>query len=321
MNGCVPDEPTLRRLIAEIEAAPPRPHHSALLANAARLLPDCEFRFALTRGGWYRPGGLIRPDGERVADDIEAWIETALAECGGDLAECLDRHAGEELLATRHAGHSHYFIGTYGPGVADFMQLEVEELQEVLDRRLIDPDNLPADQAELSEPMKPLTVPAQPVGRPYYRYRRLTDLRQVLAGQSAPGTEPSPLARFLEQWEHSRASERGHFSDHWIVALREHQDRYRNRVLSATPVSRHARVLKSFHWHPDARGTDLGDQVHAYDRTAGFPSAWYFNMVAGGLVPQDIAQALKADLEAGYGYLPDDGIRLLNQWLEQPYTV
>jgi len=321
MNGCVPDEPTLRRLIGEIEAAPPRPHHSALLASVARLVPDCEFRFALTRGGWYRPGGIIRPDGERIAEDLESWAEEALAECGGDLMECLDRHAGEGLLATRHAGRSHYFVGAYGPGVADFMQLEVEELQEVLDRRLIDPDNPPADLAELTEPMAPLVVDAQPVGRPYYRVRRLTNLRQVLAGSPAPGTEPSPLARFLGEWENSRANRRGHFCEYWIVALREHQDRYRNTVLTATPVSRHARKLKPFHWQPEARGTALAEQVQSYDRVAGFPGAWYFHMVAGGLVPHAIAYALKSDLAEGYSYLPEDGIRLLEHWVERPYTV
>lgn len=318
MNGCLPDEPTLQRIVTEIEAAPPRPHHSALLAAVGRLVPDCEFRFALTRGGWYRPGGVIRPDGERVADDLETWAEASLAECGGDLMECLDRHAGEALLATRHAGLSHYFVGAYGTGAADFMQLEVEELQEVLDRRLIDPDDPPADLAELTDPLKPLTVAAQPVGRPRYRYRRLTDIRGILAGQVAPGAEPSPLARFLEEWESLGG---GRFSDHWIMALREHTDRYGNTVLDATPVPRHARKLKTFHWHDEARGIALGDQVHAFDRSAGFTGAWYFHMVAGGLVPHAVAYALKADLSEGFGYLSDAAIRLLDSWVERPYAA
>jgi hypothetical protein len=321
MNGCLPDEPTLRRFIAEIETAPPRPHHSALLANTARLVPDCEFRYALTRGGWYRPGGLIRPDGERIADDLERWAEEALAECGGDLMECIDRHAGEDLLATRHTGRTHYFVGAYGPGVADFMQLEVEELQEILDRRLVDPANPPADLSELTEPMSPLVVDAQPVGRPHYRFRRITDIRQVLSGQIGPAGEPAPMARFMDEWAHSRAGAKGHFSEHWIVALREHTDRYRNAVLSAAPVSRHARALKPFHWHPEARGLALGEQIRAYDRAAGYPVAWYFHMVAGGLAPHAIAYALKADLADGFRYLSDAETHLLDSWLERPYTV
>ncbi|PIV88048.1 MAG: hypothetical protein COW48_08215, partial [Hydrogenophilales bacterium CG17_big_fil_post_rev_8_21_14_2_50_63_12] len=87
MNSCVPDESTVQRLIAEIEASTPRPHHASLLAITARLIPECPCRFALTRGGWYRSGGLIRDDGERVADKLEDWVSRELAACGDDLGE------------------------------------------------------------------------------------------------------------------------------------------------------------------------------------------------------------------------------------------
>lgn len=321
MNGCLPDEATLQRLSTEIETAPPRPHHSALLARLAELLPGCDFRFALTRGGWYRPGGLIRPDGTRVTDDLERWAETELAGCGGDLAECIERHDGAGLLATRHTGRSHYFVGAYGPGAADFVQLEIEELQEVLDRRLLDPASPPTDLMELTDPVAPLCVDPLPVARPYYRFRRLTDIRQVLARQCNPGDGRAPLARFMEEWERSQAAVRGHFSDRWVIAIREHQDRYRNPVLSASPVPRHARKLKTFHWHDAARGVELADQILRFDRVAGYPSAWYFHLVAGGLVPRTLAYALKSDLDDGFSYLPEAGMQLLNEWVGQPYGI
>lgn len=321
MNGCLPDEPTLQRLSSEIEAAPPRPHHSALLASLASLLPGCEFRFALTRGGWYRPGGIIRPDGERVTDDLERWAEAELEACDNDLAEYLERHAAEALLATRHSGRSHYFVGVYGTGAADFVQLEIEELQEVLDRRLVDPDHPPTDLAELTDPTEPLSLDAQPVGRPYYRFRRLADMRRILARQFNPGPAQPPLVRFMAEWEQSQAGARGHFADRWVIGIREHQDRYRNAVLSASPIARHARKLKTFHWHPEASGTVLADQLQAFDRVAGYPLAWYFHLVAGGLVPRTIAYAVKADLEQGFSYLPEIGTRLLDRWVVEPYGV
>ena len=139
MYGCLPDPSPRLRLRNSLEASPPRPHHSALLAALAELLPNCEFDCALTRGGWYRPGGLIGPEGRRVADDLESWAEQQLTDCGGDLAECVERHAGADLLATRYVGRSHYFVAAYGAGAAEFLQLEVEGLQEVFDRRLFDP--------------------------------------------------------------------------------------------------------------------------------------------------------------------------------------
>lgn len=321
MNSCVPDEATVQRLIAEIKASTPRPHHASLLAVAERLIPDCPFRFALTRGGWYRSGGLIGADGERVADKLEDWVARELADCGDDLGEFLDRHAGHELIATRHTGRTHYFVASYGPAPSQFLQLEVEEMQEVLERRLWDAAAPPGDAQELIEPIKPAGVPAQAVGAPYYRFRRLTDLRQVVARLHSPiGSVPS-LTRFMQEWAGSRPDSATHFSEHWIIALREHHDRYNNAVLTATPVSRHARELKPFHWDSELRGLDAARQLQAFDRAAGYPGAWYFHLVAGGLTPRDMAFAVMQDIDSGFGYLGDAGTAMLRGWLREPYSV
>jgi hypothetical protein len=319
MNCCVPDESTMQRLIAEIEASTPRPHHASLLAVAARLIPDCPFRSALTRGGWYRSGGLLSADGERVADNMEAWVTRELAECGDDLGEFMDRHGEGELVVTRHTGRTHYFTAQYGQDPAQFLHLEVEELQEVLDRRLWDAASPPGDTQELVNPLRPASVPAQAVGTPHYRFRRLTDMRQVVSRLSGPiGRTPS-LIRFMREWAGSRAGE--HFCEHWIVALREHHDRYNNVVLTATPVSQDARAIKSFHWNSELRGLDAARQLQAFDRAAGYFGAWYFHLVAGGLTPRDMAFAAMQDIESGYGYLGDLETALLQGWLREPYSV
>lgn len=329
MNRCVPDESTVQRLIAEIEASTPRPHHASLLAVTERLLPDCAWRFALTRGGWYRAGGLIRADGERLADNLEDWLTHELNTCGDDLGEFLDRHADEELLVTRHTGRTHYFVLPYGSEPAEFLQLEVEELQEVIDRKLWDPAAPPADLQELSEPIKPLLAPAQVVGKPYYRFRRLTDIRQVISRLPAPFGELHPLDRFLHEWRASRAGmqsgdgTRGgkHFSEHWVIALREHHDRYHNAMLNAAPVSLHARQLKSFQWNETLTGLDAGRQFEAFDRAAGYTGAWYFHLITSGLTPRNMAFTALHDIEAGFGYLGDLDTALLYGWLHKPYTL
>lgn len=313
MNGCPPDEPTLQRFIAEIAVLLPRPHHSALLTRANELLPECEFRHVLSRGGWYRPGGVVAADGERLSDDIEAW-----AEAQSDDPEWLESLTDLKLMVTRHAGKTHYFVACYGAAPADFLQLEVEELQEVIDRLLINPESPPADLAELLEPLQAAALDAQAVAAPYYRFRRLTDMRQVMLRQPLVNGEASPLTRFMEEWQR-RAAPR--FSAHWIVGLREHQDRYRNKVVSASPVSLAARKLKSFHWVADVQGLALADQIHAFDRAAGYVGAWYFHMVAGGLVPRDVAYAAARDLEAGFDYLAEADEKLLAGWLDKPYAV
>jgi hypothetical protein len=68
MSIYTPDETTLHNLAVEIDATPPRPHHSALLEIANRICTGCNFRYALNRGGWYRSGGIVAADGTRIAE-------------------------------------------------------------------------------------------------------------------------------------------------------------------------------------------------------------------------------------------------------------
>ena len=331
MNSCAPDDATLQQLIAEIEASSPRPHQSALLAVGERLIPNCPCHFALTRGGWYRAGGLIRADGDRLADNLNDWLTQEMDACGDDLNEFFDRHADKDLLVTRHTGRTHYFVVPYGPEPAEFLQLEVEELQEVLDRKLWDPDAPPGDPLELGEPIKPLLAQPQVVGKPYYRFRRLTDIRHVISRLPAPIGDLHPLDRFLHEWRASRTGTqigdgtRGcsgkHFSEHWVIALREHHDRYNNVLLNATPVSLHARQLKSFQWNETLTGLEAGRQFEAFDRAAGYTGAWYFHLITSGLTPRNMAFTALHDIEAGFGYLGDLDTALLYGWLHKPYTL
>ena len=46
------NDETMKRLAADIEKISPRPHHSALLGIAGRILPDCTFKIALSLMGY-----------------------------------------------------------------------------------------------------------------------------------------------------------------------------------------------------------------------------------------------------------------------------
>lgn len=320
MSIYTPDETMLRTLAKEIESIPPRPHNSALLEIANRIRPGCTFRQALDRGGWYRSGGVIAADGTRIADSLESWAKSELEVCG-DMAELVECHADSGLLVTRHTGRTHYFVAPYGPAPADFLQLEVEELQEVLDRNLIDPDAAPEDMQELLEPMSPSEIDAQAVGAPRYRFRRIIDVRQALAKVSLADRRDAAMPRLLSEWAHSSATARGHFSDHWVIGLREHLDRYRNPVLSASLVSRHARALKPFQWNIELSGVEMSAQLQAFDRAAGYASAWYFHLVTSTLTPPNIAYAVAHDLESGFSYLPETEVALVKNWVAAPYSI
>ena len=315
------DETTLNDLAKDIEAIPPRPHHSGLLEIANRICPGCTFRYALNRGGWYRPGGLINAEGIRIAESLGTWAKIELANCDGDMGELVERNADKGLLVTRHTGRTHYFVAAYGQAPSDFLQLEVEEMQEVLDRKLIDTSKPPEDMQELTEPITPEVLEGQAVAAPRYRFRRLIDMRQTVARTASAESQSAGLPRLLSEWAHSSAALRGHFSDHWIVALREHQDRYRNPVITASLVSRHARELKPFQWNPELSGVEMNAQLQAFDRAAGYTSAWYAHLIAGTITPPKVAYAVARDMEAGFRYLPDTEAELLKNWISAPYSV
>jgi hypothetical protein len=321
MSIYTPDETTLSNLADEIGKISPRPHHAALLETANRICTGCTFRYALNRSGWYRPGGVIKADGTRITDNLESWAKAELKSCGGDMHELVDRYLDEGLLVTRHSGRTHYFVAAYGPAPSDFLQLEVEELQEVVDRTLLNADALPEDIQELIEPLHPEALDAQVVGAPRYRFRRLIDMRQTIARVSSSEKRNAGLTRMLDEWRHSSAAARGHFSDHWIVALREHQDRYRNPVLSVSLVSRHARELKPFQWNVELSGVEMLSQLQSFDRAAGYAGAWYAHLVADTITPPKVAYAVARDLEAGFSYLPDTEAALVKSWVAAPYSV
>jgi hypothetical protein len=264
---------------------------------------------------------VITGDGQRIADSLETWAKAELELCADNIGELLDRYSERDLLVTRHTGRTHYFVSAYGAAGADFLQLEVEELQEVLDRKLIDPDNLPEDFQEFIEPISPVEIEAQAVGASRYQVRRLVDMRQMVQRVAVGNGRSSNLQRILTEWSYSAAATRGHFCDHWIAGVREHQDRYRNPVLSVSLISRHARELKTFHWNLELMGVEMGAQLHAFDRAAGYPAAWYFHLVAGTITPPKIAYAVAQAWVAGFSYLPDTEVALLRGWLEAPYSV
>ena len=316
-----PDAKTLQHLIDIIETTPPRPHHGALLAAMGQVLPSVAFRHVHSLGGWHRVGGVLGADGNSLGRDLEAWVDAELARCGDDFAQFVDRYADAGLLVTRHTGRTHYFTAPYGPAAEDFWQLEVEELQEVLDRKLIDPEQPADDRQELVEPIHRAKVDAHPVGSPRYHFVRLVDIRQVLARQGAPVDGVSPLARFMSEWSESRAADRGHFCEHWLITGLDHYDPSATKPFTAIPMSVHSHALKPFQWDLNKTGVDLGNQVRDFDRAASYPCAWYFHCVASDLVPATLTVAIKNDMDSGFDYLAEKDICLLKTLMANPYRI
>ncbi|MBI5901568.1 MAG: hypothetical protein HZB40_20400 [Rhodocyclales bacterium] len=294
----------------------------ALTRELAALAPDLAFREVLVRGGWYRLGGVVDAAGRRLADDLERWAESELAAHGDDMAALCEDHAGRGLRATRLNGRTRYLVAATGSGATDFVQLEIEELQEVACHPLFADDALPIGIEELVDPRHadPDCAGApQPLGPPVLGLRRLTPMGLFLDRMRAQKPEAQPVHRFLWAWEHSSAGAATQFSNHWVIAVREHLDRYRQTLLNATPVAALNGTAPKFAASFGLQGLALHDALARHDKAVGYPMAWFFHMLTTRSAPHALARAVIDDLQAGFRYLPDRDAAVVKDWLYQPY--
>jgi hypothetical protein len=285
----------------------------------ARIAPELTFREVLSRGGWYRLGGVVDADGRHVADDLEHWAQKELAARDDDLAAFAAAHEGRGLRATRVTGKTHYWVARTGPGATCFLQVELEELQEVVCHPLFADEAVPGSIEELVDPRD--RGPAKPsaLGLPFYALRRVTDMADFLSGMRAQKTEPQAIHRFTADWERSSAGHASEFHNFWVVVVREHLDSFRQPLRSATPVAAVNGSPPRFEAIFGQRGLALADALHHFDRQVGYPMAWFFQMLTTKTVPHAVPAVVMEDVQGGYSYLPDRDVAVLRDWLHRPY--
>ncbi|MDD5298103.1 MAG: hypothetical protein PHU46_14430 [Rhodocyclaceae bacterium] len=301
--------------LAPVSAGP-----GALLKELAGGIPDWQFRHVFCRGGWYRLGGVLARDGSRVSDNLESWAQDALDERDGDFAELAEDFAGQSLFATRLVGRTHYLISPAGDGPTDFLQLEIEDLQEVRGHQLFSGDSPPSSLEELVDP-RGAAGPIRPVGMAHYRFRRLVHVGSVLARMLAQRPEPAPIHRMTADWGASSAGQTSAFHNHWVVALGEHLDRYQQTLYRAQPFATLAGEPPEFGAGAGTSGLSLHEALVAFDRAVGYPMAWYFHLLSSKAVPHWVAQAVVEDALAGFAYLPQKDVEVVRGWLHRPYAV
>lgn len=306
--------PNVDELAEGIARLPPRPHHTTLLSYLSTYWPEAQFQHRFTRTGWFRSGGVRHQDGTLISQNIESWLETSLRQ-SGDFEQLLMDLEALQPLVTRFNGVTHFFTASYGNAPEACWQLEVEELQEVMDRHLLNPAATePLDVSDLTDPLHPATLDGQPVGFPVYRLGSLINLHLALAvAVNAPS-----LQRFFNEWSESRLPD---FHHHWFFQRQEVQNHYGVQALRLLPQAIKADALREHSWDLNANATEMADQLRSFDKTAGFFGAWYFCMVTGNLVPKALAERLQHDWINNYRYISERQSLWIHKWLHQPYSL
>lgn len=298
--------------------------HELLLQKLEQIYPELNFGHVLTRGGWHRTGGVLNKQGERVTDRLAEWVET---ESAGDVNEFIDKYLGAGYIVTGFTGKTSYFVASTGEHACDFIQLEVEELQEVTNHELLGGESLPDDIEDISNPMDTKKLPAEPVGEPGYTFRRITSISDFMQAmsegirldESRPDEKAITMRRFMDDWDRSSAKEYGAFCYHWVLSLQEYTDAYGEPVMQARPVSTFTGELPKYKINDADRGTRLANLIHDFDHDVGFPMAWYFYMLSHSAVPHQLAEAIHKDLMGAYAYLPAKDLKVVKDWYKQPY--
>jgi len=273
-------------------------------------------RHVLTRSGWHRLGGVVDRAYGRVADNILHW-----AEHDGDVDRLMEKCAAAGYFATRLQGCTHYFVAPWEDGSDDFLQIEVEELQEVLDHPLVDPDWYPESIAEFVDPLELPRLAPEPIGDARYVFRRVVRINEFLQGLDPARHSTVRLRRFFADWGRSSAGQACTSCGlHWALALREMPLADGGASFSAKPVATFDPATIELRRPDGLAGAVLANWLHRVDLAAGYPFAWYFLMLASRLVPVSVGEQVQRDLHSGFDYLPERDVRVVTDWAADPYT-
>jgi hypothetical protein len=167
-----------------------------------------------------------------------------------------------------------------------------------------------------------------PVGLPFYHFPpgiaiqhigALIPPAQAHAGAKTGTRRHPPHARSTGQ--KVSASNTSAYHNHWVIATREHLDRYHQSVFRAQPIATLAGAAPDFDASAGTSGLKLNDALTHFDRETGYPMAWYFHMLTSKAVPHWVAQTVVEDSLAGFAYLPQRDVDVVRSWLHRPYSV
>jgi len=296
------------------------PHDQNLIQRLQAAYPELPIKLARRGHAWYRLGGVIRPDGQRIAAELNEWAERTYIGCGQNFNTLMELCETQRYLATRHKGMTLYLVAQTGPAAEDFVQIEVDRTQEYAYRALVDEEHPPEDVEELVDPVAPMPFESFSVGEARYAYRRKTDVRVFMEEFDRHRADTHPVRRFMHDWNRSSADLKQVFCDYWSLRLSQHLGRHGERLMNVEIVLNRQKDLPVLEDTLGKKGKALASRLSRFDSQAGFPMAWYFYMVKG-LVTSLVGLDVQRDLEKDYGYLADRDAAVLLDWINEPYQV
>jgi hypothetical protein len=292
-----------------------------LLSKLQSLNPDYPIRLARTGEEWYRLGGIVDMDGNRIANDLVEWTERTYIECGKNLQTLIDYAREQKLIATRQTGNTLHFVVQTGSKAEQFTQIDIDKTREMSDRLLVNGHNPPEDLEEFIDPLEPECIEPSCTESPRYSYRRKTDVAVFMEEINKYHIEEHPVQRFMDDWNRSSALLKAVLSDDWIVRPFRHTGRFGEQQINVEIVNTQQKNVPQLEGIHGKKGVSLQQLLTRFDRHAGYPFAWFFYMVKGKLVSTDSGVAVFKDISGDFSYLPERDVAVLKDWINTPYSV
>src|SRR5664279_5151936 len=203
-----------------------------LLSTLQSLNPDYPIRLAKTGEEWYRLGGIVDMEGNRIASDLIEWTERTYIECGKNLQTLIDHARKQKLIATRQTGNTLHFVVQTGSKAEQFIQIDIDKTHEMSDRLLVSEYNPYDDLEEFIVSLEPECIEAFCIGTSRYSYRRKTDVAIFMDEINKYHIEEHPVQRFMDDWNRSSALQKAVLSDDWIVRPFRHTGRFGEQIIN-----------------------------------------------------------------------------------------
>ncbi|MGY6277203.1 hypothetical protein [Methylomonas sp. MgM2] len=292
-----------------------------LLQRLQGLVPDYPVQLALTGDEWYQLGGVVDTDGQRIANDLTEWVERTYLECGQNLQTLIDYSIEQKFIATKLTGKTLYFVIQTGDNAEDFTLIEIDKIQEVSDRMLVNEHRPPEDLEEFIDPLQPFSIESFGFGYSRYVYRRKSDVKLFMDVVNERYPNKHPVQRFMDDWNRSSAGQKYRMSNDWIIRPYWHTGRFGEKIVNVELVNTNPNNLPQLEILTGKKGCALSNVLNRFDRQVGYPFAWYFYMLKGKLVSTHSADSVYRDISGDFAYLPQRDEAILKDWIANPYNV
>jgi hypothetical protein len=299
----------------------PDQNDESLLAELQALNPAYPIRLARTGEEWYRLGGIVDMDGNRIANNLIEWTERTYIGCGRNLQTLIDHARDQKLIATRQTGNTLHFVSQIGSKAEQFVQIDIDKIHEMSDRLLVTEHNPPEDLEEFIDPLDPECIQTSWLGTPRYSYRRKADVSIFMDEINKYHPDEHPVQRFMDDWNRSSAQQKAVLSDDWIIRPYRNTGRFGEQIINVEIINTQQKNVPQLENIDGKKGVSLHNLLTRFDRQAGYPFAWFFYMVKGKLVSPQSGLAVFKDVSGDFSYLSERDVAVLKDWINTPYSV